>query len=52
LIIGGHQEEGNRGGTENVPYIVAFDRSVAATVRQIAFSFLIDPALVGFHFPI
>jgi cysteine desulfurase len=26
LIIGGHQEEGNRGGTENVPYIVAFGR--------------------------
>lgn len=27
LIIGGHQEEGNRGGTENVPYIVAFGRA-------------------------
>jgi cysteine desulfurase len=24
LIVGGHQEEGNRGGTENVPYLVAF----------------------------
>jgi cysteine desulfurase len=24
LIVGGHQEEGNRGGTENVPYIMAF----------------------------
>jgi cysteine desulfurase len=27
LIVGGHQEEGNRGGTENVPYIVAFGRA-------------------------
>ena len=27
LIIGGHQEEGNRGGTENVPYIAAFGRA-------------------------
>jgi cysteine desulfurase len=27
LIIGGHQEEGNRGGTENVPYIIAFGRA-------------------------
>jgi len=27
LIIGGHQEEGNRGGTENVPYMVAFGRA-------------------------
>ncbi|WP_438479575.1 cysteine desulfurase family protein [Oleiharenicola lentus] len=27
LIIGGHQEEGNRGGTENVPYIAAFARA-------------------------
>lgn len=27
LIIGGHQEEGNRGGTENVPYLVAFGRA-------------------------
>jgi cysteine desulfurase len=27
LVIGGHQEEGNRGGTENVPYIVACGRA-------------------------
>jgi cysteine desulfurase len=27
LIIGGHQEEGNRGGTENVPYLMAFGRA-------------------------
>jgi len=27
LIVGGHQEEGNRGGTENVPYIIAFGRA-------------------------
>ena len=37
LIVGGHQEEGNRGGTENVPYMVAFGRAAevarAATVQ-------------------
>lgn len=27
LVIGGHQEEGRRGGTENVPYIIAFGRA-------------------------
>jgi cysteine desulfurase len=27
LIIGGNQEEGNRGGTENVPYIIGFGRA-------------------------
>jgi cysteine desulfurase len=27
LIVGGHQEEGNRGGTENVPYTVGFGRA-------------------------
>lgn len=26
-IVGGHQEHGRRGGTENVPYIVAFGRA-------------------------
>ena len=38
LIVGGHQEEGNRGGTENVPYMVAFGRAAelarAATVHS------------------
>jgi len=27
LIVGGHQEERHRGGTENVPYLVAFGRA-------------------------
>lgn len=27
LVIGGHQEEGHRGGTENVPYIAGFGRA-------------------------
>lgn len=27
LVVGGHQEEGRRGGTENVPYIIAFGRA-------------------------
>ncbi|HVU34469.1 MAG TPA: aminotransferase class V-fold PLP-dependent enzyme [Opitutaceae bacterium] len=27
LIIGGHQEEGRRGGTENMPYAVGFGRA-------------------------
>src|SRR6266849_2787793 len=30
-IIGGHQERGRRGGTENVPYIVAFGRAAELT---------------------
>lgn len=38
LIIGGHQEEGNRGGTENVPYLMAFARAAelarAVTVQS------------------
>jgi len=36
LIIGGHQEEGNRGGTENVPYIAGFGRA-AELARAIKF---------------
>ena len=27
LLIGGHQERGRRGGTENVPYIIGFGRA-------------------------
>jgi len=27
LIIGGHQEDGHRGGTENVPYMMGFGRA-------------------------
>jgi cysteine desulfurase len=27
LIVGGHQEERHRGGTENVPYLIAFGRA-------------------------
>jgi len=27
LIIGGHQEDGHRGGTENVPYLIGFGRA-------------------------
>ncbi len=38
LIVGGHQEEGHRGGTENVPYMVAFGRAAelahAVTVQS------------------
>jgi cysteine desulfurase len=29
LVIGGHQEEGNRGGTENVPYLIGFGRAAS-----------------------
>jgi len=28
LLVGGHQEEGRRGGTENVPYIVGMARAI------------------------
>jgi cysteine desulfurase len=34
LIIGGHQEDGNRGGTENVPYMMGFGRA-AELVRAL-----------------
>ena len=29
LIVGGHQEEGNRGGTENVPYLIGFGKAAS-----------------------
>jgi cysteine desulfurase len=36
LIIGGQQERGRRGGTENVPYIVGFGRAAELAVENIA----------------
>jgi cysteine desulfurase len=35
LVIGGQQERGRRGGTENVPYIVAFGRAAELAVENI-----------------
>jgi cysteine desulfurase len=35
-IIGGHQERGRRGGTENVPYIVAFGRAAELAMSTLA----------------
>jgi cysteine desulfurase len=32
-LIGGSQERGRRGGTENVPYMVAFGRAASASAR-------------------
>lgn len=34
-IVGGHQEHGRRGGTENVPYIVAFGRACELAMNAI-----------------
>jgi cysteine desulfurase len=34
-IIGGHQEEGRRGGTENVPYIIGLGKSCEIAVRNL-----------------
>src|SRR6266568_461300 len=34
-IIGGHQERGRRGGTENVPYIVAFGRAAELAMASL-----------------
>ena len=36
MIIGGQQERGRRGGTENVPYIVGFGRAAELAVENIA----------------
>lgn len=35
MIIGGQQERGRRGGTENVPYIVGFGRAAELAVENI-----------------
>lgn len=35
LIIGGHQEKGKRGGTENVPYIVGFGRAAELALSNL-----------------
>jgi len=34
FMIGGHQEEGRRAGTENVPYIAALAKALAITVEN------------------
>lgn len=36
LLLGGHQENGRRGGTENVPYIVALGEACALAERRLA----------------
>jgi cysteine desulfurase len=34
-LIGGHQERGRRGGTENVPYIIGFGRAAELALAQV-----------------
>jgi cysteine desulfurase len=34
ILLGGHQEEGRRGGTENVPYIMGLARALEIAVEQ------------------
>mgnify|MGYP003575109203 CR=1 FL=1 len=36
LVIGGQQERGRRGGTENVPYMVGFGRAAELAIENIA----------------
>jgi cysteine desulfurase len=35
LIIGGHQENGRRGGTENVPFIIGFGKAAEITLSYL-----------------
>jgi cysteine desulfurase len=35
-VIGGHQERGKRGGTENVPYIIGFGRAVELAMEKLS----------------
>jgi len=35
LVIGGHQERGRRGGTENVPYMVGFGRAAELALARL-----------------
>ncbi len=35
FVIGGHQEEGRRGGTENVPYIIALGKACELATRDL-----------------
>src|SRR5262249_53492306 len=34
-LVGGHQERGRRGGTENIPYIVAFGRAAELAIARL-----------------
>jgi cysteine desulfurase len=36
MIIGGHQERGRRGGTENVPYIIAFGKAAELAMSRLS----------------
>lgn len=36
LLLGGHQESGKRGGTENVPYIIGLGRACELAARALA----------------
>jgi len=36
FVVGGHQEEGRRGGTENVPYIIGLGKACELAARDLA----------------